>query len=110
MQVVTRVGLDIAPPIHLQPNFASVSQLTDSLCDRDDYLSRGISPQQEAFMRTVTIVTVALFLATGLFFKSNTVANTEAIQSPTQSAMSIYDLHVGYPNMKSLPAQEAPLP
>ena len=62
-------------------------------------------------MRTVTIVTVAtLFLAAGLFFKSNTVANTEAIQSPTQSAMSIYDLHVGYPNMKSLPAREAPLP
>ncbi|MGE5164300.1 MAG: hypothetical protein ACM3TN_19060 [Alphaproteobacteria bacterium] len=61
-------------------------------------------------MRTVTIVTVAtLLLAAGLF-KTNSVANTEAIQSPTQTAMSIYDLHVGYPNMKSLPAQEAPLP
>ncbi|HET7383802.1 MAG TPA: hypothetical protein VFJ59_14595 [Pseudolabrys sp.] len=62
-------------------------------------------------MRTVTIVTVAsLFLAVFVFFKSNTVANTGAIQSPTQSAMAIYDLHAGYPNMKGLPAQEAPLP
>ena len=61
-------------------------------------------------MRTVTIVTVAsLFLAV-LVFKSNTVAHTGAIQSPTQSAMAIHDLHAGYPNMKGLPVQEAPLP
>jgi hypothetical protein len=61
-------------------------------------------------MRTVTIVTVASLLLAVLVFKSNTVANTGAIQSPTQSAMAIYDLHAGYPNMKWLPAQEAPLP
>lgn len=61
-------------------------------------------------MRTVTIVTVASLLLAVLVFKSNTVANTGAIQSPTQSAMAIYDLHAGYPNMQGLPAQEAPLP
>ena len=61
-------------------------------------------------MRTVTIVTVASLLLAVLVFKSNTVAHTGAIQSPTQSAMAIYDLHAGYPNMKGLPAQEAPLP
>ena len=61
-------------------------------------------------MRTVTIVTVASLLLAVLVFKSNTVAHTGTIQSPTQSAMAIYDLHAGYPNMKGLPAQEAPLP
>ena len=35
---------------------------------------------------------------------------TKGVDNSIQSAMSIYDLHVGHPNMKNLPVQEAPLP
>ncbi len=64
-------------------------------------------------MRTTTTVGVSVavvVLALLVIAKSKTVATTETTQSPIQNAMSIYDLHVGYPNMKDLPVQEAPLP
>ncbi len=62
-------------------------------------------------MRTTTTVSVAAVVLALLFVaKSKMIATTEATQSPIQDAMSIYDLHVGYPNMKNLTVQEAPLP
>ena len=62
-------------------------------------------------MRTTPIVTVvALVLALLIVAKSKTVTLTEATGSPSQNAVSTYDLHVGHPNMKNLPVQEAPWP
>ncbi len=62
-------------------------------------------------MRTTIIVSVAVVVLVLLATtKSQTVATTDTTQSPIQDAMSIYDLHAGYPNMKNLPVQEAPLP
>jgi hypothetical protein len=49
-------------------------------------------------------------LALLIVAKSKTVTLTEATGSPPQNAVSTYDLHVGHPNMKNLPVQEAPWP
>jgi hypothetical protein len=59
-------------------------------------------------LRTGTIAAIILVLV-GFGFKimvapSTTVAATEPI------TLGVYDLHVGHPNMKSLPGQQAPLP
>ena len=62
-------------------------------------------------MRTTAIATVAVVvLALLIVAKSKTVTLTEATGSPSQNAVSTYDLHVGHPNMKKLPVQEAPWP
>ena len=62
-------------------------------------------------MRTTTIATVAVVvLALLIVAKTKTVALTEATGSPVQNTVSTYDLHVGHPNMKKLPVQEAPWP
>ena len=62
-------------------------------------------------MRTTAIATVAVMvLALLIVAKSKTVTLTEATGSPSQNAVSTYDLHVGHPNMKKLPVQEAPWP
>jgi len=62
-------------------------------------------------MRTTTIATVAvLVLALLIVAKSKTVTLTEATGSPFQNTVSTHDLHVGHPNMKNLPVQEAPWP
>ncbi len=58
-------------------------------------------------MRTTITVSVAVAILALLVVTRGT---NETTKSPIQDAMSIYDLHVGYPNMKDLPAQEAPLP
>jgi hypothetical protein len=58
-------------------------------------------------MRTTITVSVALAILALLVVTKGT---TETTKSPIQSEMSIYDLHVGYNNMKDLPVQEAPLP
>jgi hypothetical protein len=63
--------------------------------------------------RAVIIATVAVLV--GLIIKivvapSKTVAGTETTSSSIQTAMPIYDLHIGHPNMKNLPVQEAPRP
>jgi hypothetical protein len=39
-----------------------------------------------------------------------TAAAPDAMKASVQNAMSIYDLHVNYPTMKSLAAQKAPQP
>ncbi len=62
-------------------------------------------------MRTTTFAIVAAaVLALLIVAKSKTVAISEATESQPQNAVSIYGLHVGHPNMKNLPVQEAPLP
>ena len=62
-------------------------------------------------MRTTSIIAVvAVVLALLIVAKSRTVGLTEATGSPPQNAVSTYDLHVEHPNMKNLPAQEAPWP
>jgi hypothetical protein len=58
-------------------------------------------------MRTTIVVSVAVAILALLVVTRGT---GETTKSPMQDAMSIYDLHVGYPNMKNLPKQEAPLP
>jgi len=55
---------------------------------------------------TVAVVVLALLIVA----KTKTVTLTEATGSPLQNAVSTYDLHVGHPNMKNLPVQEAPWP
>ena len=62
-------------------------------------------------MRTTTIAAVAVVVSALLIVaKSKTVTLTEATGGPLQNAVSTYDLHVGHPNMKNLPVQEAPWP
>lgn len=39
-----------------------------------------------------------------------TAADTEAMKASVQNAMSIYDLHVNYPTMKTLMTQKTPQP
>ncbi len=56
---------------------------------------------------TITVSVVALAILALLVVTKGT---TEATKGPIQGTMSIYDLHAGYPNMKDLPVQEAPLP
>ena len=49
-------------------------------------------------------------LALLIVAKSRAVGLNEATGNPVQSTMSIYDLNVGYANMKNLPVQGIPLP
>jgi hypothetical protein len=49
-------------------------------------------------------------LALLIVAKIRTVGLNEATGNSVQSTMSIYDLDVGYANMKNLPVQEIPLP
>ncbi len=58
-------------------------------------------------MRWTVTVSIAVAVLALLVITKGT---TEATKNPIQGTMSIYDLHVGYPNMKDLPVQEAPLP
>ncbi len=59
---------------------------------------------------TITVTVAAVVLAFLIVAKNKTVAISEATEGQPQDTVSIYDLHVGYPNMKDLPVQEAPLP
>ncbi|HEY6025049.1 MAG TPA: hypothetical protein VIV34_12835 [Pseudolabrys sp.] len=65
--------------------------------------------------RAITIAAVVVLILAGVAIKamvapSETVAGTHDINGPAQSAMSIYDLHVAHPDMKTMPVQQAPLP
>jgi hypothetical protein len=62
-----------------------------------------------------TITTLAAVAALVLVVKimvapSTTSANPEAMKASVQNAMSIYDLQVNYPTMKTLAAQKVPQP
>ena len=63
--------------------------------------------------RAITVTAVIVVILTGIGLKFTvppSTAHTSELTGSVQNRMSIYDLHVGYPNLKSLPAQEAPLP
>ncbi len=59
---------------------------------------------------TITVTVAAVVLALLIVAKNKTVAISEATEGQPQNTVSIYGLHVGYPNMKNLPVQEAPMP
>ena len=62
-------------------------------------------------LATTLAAVAALFLVVKvLSVPTTTAANTDAAKTPVQNAMSIYDLHVNYPAMKTLAAQKIPLP
>jgi hypothetical protein len=70
-----------------------------------------ISQMEANMLRTRTLAAIILVLLVGFGFKiivapPRTVAATE----PNPVTLAVYDLHVGHPNMKNLPVQEAPLP
>ena len=63
--------------------------------------------------RTIAIATfTALFLlgVVVIAAEGNRVAGTQEMDNSIQTAMPIYNLHVGHPDMKNLPVQEPPLP
>jgi hypothetical protein len=63
--------------------------------------------------RTITIATVAALFLVGVAViaaEGNRGASTQLMDNSIQTAMPIYNLHVGHPNMKNLPVQEPPLP
>ena len=64
---------------------------------------RGQKAHPAISILTVAVVVLALLLVA----KSRTVGSTEATGS---TSVSTYDLHVGHPNMKNLPVQQAPWP
>ena len=85
-----------------------MNQITEnhsySVLGCDTFQSKGM----EGTTTIATAATVALALL--VVAKTRTVGLTEATGNPVQNTMSIYDLDVGHPFMKNLPAQEIPLP
>ena len=67
---------------------------------------RGQKAHPAISILTVAVVVLALLIVA----KSKTVTLTEATGSPSQNAVSTYDLHVGHPNMKNLTVQQPPWP
>jgi hypothetical protein len=65
--------------------------------------------------RTITVTAVVVLILVGVAIKvmivpSTTVAGTHDTNGPVRSAVSIYDLHVAHPAMKTMPVQAAPMP
>lgn len=60
---------------------------------------------------TTIAAIAALVMAAKVFgLPSKTIADTRLTQSPTQNAMSIYDMHVGYSGMRNLQPNQIPAP
>jgi len=65
--------------------------------------------------RAITVTAVIVLILTGVAIKamvepSKTIAATHETNGPIQGAMSIYDLHTAYPDMKTMPVEQAPMP
>ena len=65
--------------------------------------------------RAITVTAVIVLVLVGVAIKamvapSKTVAGTHDTTGTIQSALSIYDLHVAHPAMKTMPVQQAPMP
>ena len=65
--------------------------------------------------RAITVTAVIVLILVGVAVKvmvapGTTVAGTHDPNGSIQSAISVYDLHVTHPGMKSMPAQAAPMP
>jgi len=59
---------------------------------------------------TLAAVVTLVMVVRIMIAPARTAADTEAMKASVQDAMSIYDLHVNYPTMKTLAAQKTPLP
>ena len=59
---------------------------------------------------TLAAVVTLVMVVRIMIAPARTAADTEAMKASVQNAMSIYDLHVNYPTMKTLAAQKTPLP
>jgi len=55
----------------------------------------------------VAVLVLAVSITKIMVAPSKSVADTK---SPMQNAMSVYDLHVGYPDMKVLAVEKIPQP
>jgi hypothetical protein len=65
--------------------------------------------------RAITVTAVVVLILVGVAIKvmvspNKTVAGTHDPNGSIQSAVSIYDLHVAHPGLKTMPVQAAPLP
>jgi hypothetical protein len=60
-------------------------------------------------LRTGTIAAFMLVVLVGFGVKIMVAPGT-TVAATEPNPVTVYDLHVGHPNMKSLPVQEAPLP
>jgi hypothetical protein len=61
-------------------------------------------------LTTIAAIAVLVLAAKVLGLPSKTAADTHMAQSPTQNAMPIYDMHVGYSGMKNLRPDQIPAP
>jgi hypothetical protein len=60
---------------------------------------------------TTLAAIASLVLVVQVVTASNkTTVATEAMKNPIQNTMSIYELHLAHPGMKTLPAEFIPLP
>ncbi len=59
---------------------------------------------------TLAAVVTLVMVVRIMIAPTRTAADTEAMKASVQNAMSIYDLHVNYPTMKTLAAQKTPEP
>jgi hypothetical protein len=65
--------------------------------------------------RAITVTAVVVLILIGVAIKvmvapSKTVAGTHDASGSVQSALSIYDLDITHPGMKTMPVQAAPMP
>jgi hypothetical protein len=65
--------------------------------------------------RAITVTAIVVLVLVGVAIKvtvapSKTVAGTHDTTGSIQSAVSVYDLHVAHPGMKTMPVQAAPMP
>ena len=65
--------------------------------------------------RAITVTAVIVLVLVGVAIKvtvapGKTVAGTHETTGMIENVMSIYDLHVSYPGMKTMPVQQPPMP
>ncbi len=61
-------------------------------------------------LTTIVALAALVLVAKVLGLPSKTAADTRLVQSPTQNAMSIYDMHVGYAGLRNLRPDQIPAP
>ena len=61
-------------------------------------------------LTTIAAIAALVLVARVVGLPGKTVADTQMTQSPTQNAMSIYDMHVGNSGMRSLRPDQIPAP
>jgi hypothetical protein len=61
-------------------------------------------------LTTLAAVAALVLVAKVVGLPGKTVAETQMTQSPTQNAMSIYDMHVGQSGMRNVRPDQIPAP